>query len=56
MDYMDLAVPRKAVKFNHLLTHDLDLEFFKVKYEICYISAKYGSIAMKQRTNISIEL
>ena len=21
MDYMDLAVPRKAVKFNHSLTH-----------------------------------
>ena len=28
---------------------------FKVKYWICYISAKNGSIAMKQKANISIE-
>ena len=29
---------------------------FKVKYRICYISAKNGSIATKRKTNISIEL
>ena len=29
---------------------------FKVKYRICYISAKNGPIATKQKTNISIEL
>ena len=28
---------------------------FKVKYGICYISAKNGSIATKQKANISIE-
>ena len=30
--------------------------FFKVKYGICYISAKNGPIAMKRKANISIEL
>ena len=30
--------------------------FFKVKYRICYISAKNGLIAMKWKANISIEL
>ena len=29
---------------------------FKVKYAICYIAAKNGSIATKQKANISIEL
>ena len=29
---------------------------FKVKYRICYISAKNGPIATKQKANISIEL
>ena len=29
---------------------------FKVKYGICYISAKNGPIAMKQKANLSIEL
>ena len=29
---------------------------FKVKYGICYVSAKNGPIAMKRKTNISIEL
>ena len=29
--------------------------FFKVKYRICYISAKNGRIATKQKANISIE-
>ena len=29
---------------------------FKVKYGICYTSAKNGSITMKQKANISIEL
>ena len=29
---------------------------FKVKYGICYISAKNGPIATKQKANISIEL
>ena len=29
---------------------------FKVKYEICYISAKNGPIATKRKANISIEL
>ena len=29
---------------------------FKVKYRICYISAKNGPIAMKRKANISIEL
>ena len=29
---------------------------FKVKYGICYISAKNGLIAMTQNANISIEL
>ena len=29
---------------------------FKVKYKICYISAKNGPIAMKRKANISIEL
>ena len=28
----------------------------KVKYGICYISAKNGPIATKQKANISIEL
>ena len=28
----------------------------KVKYEICYISAKNGPIATKQKANILIEL
>ena len=28
---------------------------FKVKYRICYISAKNGPIATKQKANISIE-
>ena len=30
--------------------------FSKVKYGICYISAKNDPIAMKQKANISIEL
>ena len=30
--------------------------FFKVKYGICYISAKNGPIAMKRKANIAIEL
>ena len=30
--------------------------FFKVKYGICYISAKNGPIATKRKANISIEL
>ena len=30
--------------------------FFKVKYGICYISAKNAPIALKQKANISIEL
>ena len=30
--------------------------FFKVKYGICYISAKNGLIAMKQKANILIEI
>ena len=30
--------------------------FFKVKYAICYISAKSGPIATKRKANISIEL
>ena len=30
--------------------------FFKVKYRICYISAKNGPIATKRKANISIEL
>ena len=32
------------------------LGIFKVKYVICYISAKNGPIATKRKTNISIEL
>ena len=36
---------------------DLNLEFdFKVKYGICYISAKNDPIATKRKANISIEL
>ena len=35
---------------------DLHLDFFKVKYKICYISAKNGPIATKLKANISIEL
>ena len=35
---------------------DLDLDFFKVKYGICCISAKNGPIATKRKANISIEL
>ena len=35
--------------------HDFDLEFFKVKYRICCISAKNGPIATKWKANISIE-
>ena len=30
--------------------------FFKVKYGMCYISAKNGPIATKQKANISIEI
>ena len=36
------------------LDHDLDI--FKVKHGICYISAKNGPITTKLKTNISIEL
>ena len=39
-----------------LAMNDLDLGIFKVKYGICYISAKSGPIATKQKANISIEL
>ena len=35
---------------------DLDLDFFKIKYGICYISAKNGPIATKRKANIAIEL
>ena len=31
-------------------------KIFKVKYGICFISAKNGSIVTKQKANISIEL
>ena len=31
-------------------------QIFKVKYGICYISAKNGQIAMKQKANIPIQL
>ena len=36
--------------------HDLDLEFSRSNYELCYIPAKKGLIATKQTTNISIKL
>ena len=38
------------------LGHDLDLEFYKVKYRIGYISAKNHAMATKRKANISIDL
>ena len=36
------------------ISFDLDLEFSKVKYEICYISTKSGPITTRRKANISI--
>ena len=47
MDYMDIAVPRKAVKFNHSLTPKYShkaahISPLRVGYGVSLVSSKYG--------------
>ena len=51
---IELEASNVTIRFD--LGHDLDLWIFKVKYGICYISAKNGPFATERKANISIEL